>query len=67
MNLKRNQYEKLAFEELKPLARFNTLQEHNELVRKLGFAKQLQSLIEAFRKFRKSGKGKLRSLPEWLK
>ena len=66
MDKNRNEYEREAFEELKPLARFTSLKEHNELVRKIAFTKQLKSTIEGLRRLRRAHPTSYKNLDEFL-
>jgi hypothetical protein len=66
MDRSRNEHEREAFEELKPLAWHTSLQEYNELVRKVAFTKQLKSTIEGLRRLRRAHPASYKSLDEFL-
>jgi hypothetical protein len=66
MDKNRNEHERQAFEELKPLARFTSLQEYNELVRKVAFTKQLKSTIEGLRRLRRAHPTSYKNLDDFL-
>jgi len=51
---------------LKPIARFTSLSEYNHLVQKVAFTKQLKSIIEGLRKFRRTHPSNFKSLDEFI-